>query len=113
MLCWLLLFTVASKCSSVGRVLVTDFMFFIRLNNCSQMYALPNMEDINNVCFLISGYFCETHWNKSQELESCRIYSLKQTHTDKLQTPVVGSMQSCQCPWKKGKLTFPLKFLSP
>jgi hypothetical protein len=46
---------VVSKCSSVKRV--PDFMFFIQLNNCSQMYVLPNVEDRNNACFIIPEYF--------------------------------------------------------
>jgi hypothetical protein len=38
---------VASKCSSVRRVLVPDFMFFIRLSSCSHMYVLPDVKDMN------------------------------------------------------------------
>jgi hypothetical protein len=49
--------------------------------------------------FIFKDIFPETHiWNKSQELESCRIYPLTRSHTENLQIAVVGLMEYCQCP---------------
>jgi hypothetical protein len=70
------------------------FYVFYPLNNCWQIYVLPNMEDMNNACFLILWYFpWDTIWNKSEGLESYRIYTLTRSHTENPQTPVGGMME--------------------
>jgi hypothetical protein len=46
-----------SKCSPVRRVIVLILTFFIKLNGCSQGQVLPNTDNINKTCFLISGNY--------------------------------------------------------
>jgi hypothetical protein len=43
------------KCSLVKCILALDLMVFIKLYSCSQGKVLPNTDDINKACFLMSG----------------------------------------------------------
>jgi hypothetical protein len=46
-----------TKCSAVKRILILHVTLFIKLNSCSQRQLLPNTDDINKACFLISRNF--------------------------------------------------------
>jgi hypothetical protein len=46
-----------SKCSLVRCVLILHLNFFIMLHSCSQWLLLPTTDDINKICFLISGNY--------------------------------------------------------
>jgi hypothetical protein len=40
-----------------------------------------------------------------------KMYPLTGSHTENLQTPVVGLMECYRCPWEKGKKTYESFFL--
>jgi hypothetical protein len=64
-----------SKCSSVKHVL--SLTFFALLNSCSQRKILPNTDDINKTCFLISGnVFHQTEWHSF----ATNVYTQHKTH---------------------------------